>query len=65
MILYRKGFNIRQDSHDLLNCIGATGTPHCIKGTEANAEDGEISQIREGVNRWRLSPHLGVNWERS
>jgi hypothetical protein len=48
-----------------LNCIGATGTPHCIKGTEANAEDGEISQIREGVNRWRLSPHLGVNWERS
>ena len=30
-----------------MNCSHVAGASHCIKGTKANAEDGEISQIRQ------------------
>src|ERR1700682_3985181 len=51
MILLRKGFNLREKCHRLSNCNHLASASHCIKGTEANAEWGEIIQIRENRNR--------------
>jgi len=47
MILFRKGFNIREKCAKLLNCSHVASASHCTKGTKANAEDGEIVPIRE------------------
>src|SRR5258707_4235152 len=46
MILLRKGFILREKCHKLLNCSHVAGGSHCIKGTKANEEPGEIIPIR-------------------
>ena len=51
MILLRKGFIIREKCHKLLNCSHVAGASHCIKGTKANDEVGEIIPIRESEDR--------------
>jgi hypothetical protein len=55
MILLQKGFIRREKFHKLLNCSHVASASHCIKGTKANEELGEIIQIRESKPPGALS----------